>query len=58
MIDAVIEVVAAAGAQRRDLAFVIAMGVAEAILGQARMMKFGLGNISHDFTLRSGVSLS
>ena len=58
MIEAVIEVVAAAGAQRRDLAFVIAVGVAELVLRQARMLEFRLGNIGHDFTLRSGVTLS
>jgi hypothetical protein len=34
------------------------VGVAEAILGQARMVEFGLGDIGHDFTLRSGVSFS
>ena len=58
MIEAVIEVVAAAGAQRRDLALVIAVGVAEVVLGQARMLEFRLGDIGHDFTLRSGVTLS
>jgi hypothetical protein len=51
-------VVAAAGAQRRNLALIIAVGVAEAIFGQARMMKFRFGDISHDFTLRSGVSFN
>ncbi len=58
MIEAVIEVVAAAGAQRRDLALVIAVGVAEIVLRQARMLEFRLGDIGHDFTLRSGVTLS
>ena len=58
MIEAVIEVVTAAGAQRRNLALVIAMGVAEAIFGQARMVEFRFRDIGHDFTLRSGVSLS
>ena len=58
MIEAVIEVVAAAGAQRRDLALVIPVGVAEIVLRQARMLEFRLGDIGHDFTLRSGVTLS
>ena len=58
MIEAVIEVVAAAGAQRRNLALVIAVGVAEIVLGQAGMMEFRLGDIGHDTTLRSGVTLS
>ena len=58
MIEAVIEVVAAAGAQRRDLALVIPVGVAELVLRQARMLEFRLGDIGHDFTLRSGVTLS
>ena len=49
---------AAAGAQRRDLALVIAVGVAEIVLRQARMLEFRLGDIGHDFTLRSGVTLS
>ena len=58
MIEAVIEVVAAAGAQRRDLALVIAVGVAEIVLRQAGMMEFRLGDVGHDTTLRSGVTLS
>ena len=58
MIEAVIEVVAAAGAQRRDLALVIPVGIAEIVLGQARMMEFRLGDVGHDFTLRSGVTWS
>ena len=58
MIEAVIEIVAAAGAQRRDLALVIAVGEAEIVLRQAGMLEFRLGDIGHDFTLRSGVTLS
>ena len=58
MIEAVIEVVAAAGAQRRDLALVIAVGEAEIVLRQARMLEFRLGDVGHDITLRSGVTLS
>src|SRR5664279_814348 len=51
-------VMAAAGAQRRNLALVIPVRVAEAVLGQSRMMEFRLGDIGHDFTLRSGVTWS
>src|ERR1700761_1604557 len=51
-------VVAATGAQRRDLALVIPVRIAELVLLQARVMKFWLGNIGHDLTLRSGVTLS
>src|SRR5579872_2073800 len=48
-------VVAAAGAQRRNLAFVIAMRIAETVLGQTRMMKFGFCNVGHDFTFGPAV---
>ena len=58
MIEAVIEVVAAAGAQRRDLALVVAVGEAEVVLRQAGMMEFRLGDVGHDTTFRSGVTLS
>ena len=58
MIAAVIEVVAAARAQRRDLALVVAVRVAELVLRQAGMMEFRLGDVGHDTTLRSGVTLS
>src|SRR3982074_461023 len=51
-------VMAAAGAQRRDFALVIAVGVAEFVLGKAWMLEFRLGDIGHDATLRIGVSLS
>ncbi len=57
MIAAVIEVVAAARAQGRDRALVIAVGIAERILRQRRMVEFRLGEICHDTTLRSGVTL-
>src|SRR5712672_2947618 len=50
-------IVAAAGAQGRDRALVVAVGVAERVLGQARMVEFRLGEIGHDTTLRSGVTL-
>ena len=40
-------VVAAAGAQRRDLALVIAVGVAERVLRQRRMMEFRFGEVGH-----------
>ena len=56
MMEAVIEVVAAAGAQRRDLALVIPVGVAELVLGQAGMMEFWLCNVGHDTALRRGVT--
>ena len=58
MIEAVIEVVAAAGAQRRDLALVVPVGEAEIVLRQSGMMEFRFCNVGHDFTLRSGVTLS
>ena len=58
MIEAVIEVVAAAGAQRRDLALVVAVGIAELVLGQAGMMEFRFCNVGHDTALRSGVTFS
>ena len=58
MIDAVIEVVAAAGAQRRNLALVIPVGIAEIVLRKAGMLEFRLGDVGHDFTLRSGVTWS
>ena len=47
MIEAVIEVMPAARAQGRDLALVVAVGVAELVLGQAGMMEFWLGEIGH-----------
>ena len=56
MIAAEIEVVAAAGAQRGDRALVVAMGVAERVLRQRRMMEFRLGDVGHETTLRSGVT--
>ncbi len=58
MIDAVIEVVAAAGAQRRYLAFVVAMGIAELVLRQLGVVEFRLDDVSHETTFRSGVTLS
>src|SRR6476620_3869175 len=51
-------VMAAAGAQRRNLPFVIAVGVAEIVLGKAGILESRLGDIEHDVTLRIGVSLS
>ena len=58
MIEAEIEVVAAAGAQRRDRALVVAVGEAELVLRQLGMMELGLGDVGHDTTFRSGVTLS
>src|SRR6202048_4886661 len=40
-------VMAAAGAQRRDLALVITVGEAEIVLRKAGMMEFRLGDIGH-----------
>ena len=54
MIEAVIEVVAAAGAQRRDLALVVSMRIAELILRQFGMVEFRLDDVGHgegDFLL-------
>ncbi len=47
MMAAVIEVVAAARAQGRDLALVVAVGEAEFVLRQARMVELRLGDIGH-----------
>ena len=58
MIAAVIEFVPAAGAQRRDLALVVAVREAELVLRQAGMLEFRLGDVGHDTTFRSGVTLS
>ena len=49
MIEAVIEVVPAPGAQGRDLSLVVAVGVAQLVLGQAGVMEFRLGEIGHVF---------
>src|SRR5262245_4551206 len=51
-------VVAAARAQGRHRAFVVAVGVAELVFWQLRMVELGLCQIGHDITLRSGVILS
>src|SRR3984885_9355269 len=45
-------VVAAAGAQRRNLALVIAVGIAEIILRKAGMLEFRLADIGHALTVR------
>ena len=45
-------------AQRGNRSFVVAVGVAERVLRQRGMMEFRLGDIGHDTTLRSGVTLS
>ena len=60
MIEAEIEVVAAARAQRRYRTFVVAVRIPKLVLRQAGMMEFRLGDVSHDTTLplRSGVTLS
>src|ERR1700751_2865328 len=51
-------IVAAAGAQRRDLAFVVAMGEAERVLLQARMMKFRFCDVGHGCTLRPSLVMA
>ncbi len=51
-------VVAAAGAQRRDRALVVAVGVAERILRQRGVVEFRLDDVGHDITLRSGVTFN
>src|SRR5215467_12255242 len=51
-------VVAAAGAQGRNLALVVAMRVAECVLRQRRVVELGLGDVGHETTLRSGVTFS
>ncbi len=56
MIEAVIEVVAAARAERRYLAFIVAVSEAEIVLRQAGMMKFRLCDVGHDTALRRGVT--
>src|SRR5258706_5761255 len=50
-------VVAAAGAQGRDLALVVAVGEAKLVLLQAGMMEFRLCDIGHETALRRGVTL-
>src|ERR1700683_4074331 len=53
-------IVAAAGAQRRDGTFIIAMSEAELVLRQIGVMEFRLDDVGHDTTLplRSGVTFS
>ena len=58
MIAAVIESWPQPAHKRRDLALVVAVGVAEVVLRQAGMMEFRLGDVGHDTTFRSGVTLS
>ena len=50
-------VVAATGTQRRNCAFIVAARVAQRVLRRIRAEKFGFGEISHEATLRSGVTL-
>src|SRR3954471_3315453 len=50
-------VMPAAGAQRRDLALVVAMGIAELILRQARMLEFRFCDVGHDGLPRALPSL-
>ena len=57
MIDAVIEIVAATRAQRRDLALIVAVGEAEIVLLQAGVMEFRFCDVGHDTALRRGVTL-
>ncbi len=56
MIEAVIEVVAAARTESRYLAFIVAVGEAEVVLRQAGMMEFRFCDVGHDTALRSGVT--
>src|SRR5262249_60950831 len=51
-------IVAAAGAQRRYRALVVAPRKAECVGRQRRMVEFGLDDLGHDTTLRSGVTFS
>src|SRR6185437_16175055 len=51
-------IMTAAGAQRRDRALVIAMGEAELVGRQLRMVELGLGDIGHGAVFLSGVTLS
>src|SRR6266576_837393 len=51
-------IMTATSAERRNLALVIAVGAAEIVFRKAGMMEFRLGDVGHDTTLRSGVSLS
>src|ERR1700751_5948318 len=51
-------IVAAAGARRRDLSFVVAMGEAERVLLQARMMNFRFGDVGHGCTLRPSLVMA
>src|SRR6185437_8523495 len=51
-------IMAAAGAQRRDRAFVVAVGESELVGRQLRMVKLGLGDIGHGAVFLSGVTLS
>ena len=59
MIEAVIESWPQPAHRRRDLALVVAVREAELVLRQqAGMLEFRLGDVGHDTTLRSGVTLS
>src|SRR5207302_9980461 len=49
-------IVAAAGAQRRDLALAIAIGEAERDLRKPRTMEFPVGAVGRDTDLRSGTT--
>src|SRR3954464_1302748 len=50
-------IVPAAGAQRRDLALVIAVGIAELVPRQARMLEFRFCDVGHDGLPRALPSL-
>src|SRR5206468_8644595 len=41
-------VVAAAGAERRDLAFVVAAGIADLVLREGRVVELGFGEVGHE----------
>ena len=56
MIAALIEVVAAAGAQRRDRALVVAAREAGLVLDQRRMVELRLGDVGHDAAFSNGTT--
>ena len=57
MIAAVIEVMPATGAERRDRALVIAVRITEIVLGKFRVMEFRLGDIGHGPNVAMALSL-
>src|SRR5947208_17107043 len=52
-------IMAAAGAQRRDRAFIVAMSIAELVGRELGMMEFGLDDVGHQGSaLRSGARVT